>query len=219
MTFVEGIAGTELEERLIAEGYIAIGGVDEAGRGALAGPVVAACVVPGEGFNPEGITDSKKLSPARRAKLCQRILTSAQAVGVGIVEAKDIDRMNILAATLEAMRLAFLQCDPRPDAVLVDGTHAFAAPVPVYTMIKGDNLSLAIASASIVAKVTRDSIMDGISSNITGYGFEQHKGYGTAEHLRAIYAKGPSEIHRLSFAPMCDMEQGLLFDRTEDGIF
>ncbi len=210
---------TTIEKKLIAEGCKAIGGVDEAGRGALAGPVVAACVILGDRFDTDRIDDSKKLSAATRAELCARILSSALAVGVGIVEALDIDKTNILAASLEAMRIAYSNCKPRPDAVLVDGQYAFAAPVPVYTIVRGDSSCLAIAAASIVAKVTRDAIMEKVSTDITGYGFERHKGYGTAEHLRAIYAKGPSPIHRLSFAPLCDMEQGVLFDRGEDGIF
>lgn len=210
---------TEWEERLIAEGHNLVAGVDEAGRGALAGPVVAACVILGDNIKLDGIDDSKKLTPIKRAELNARILAHAMTVGVGIVEPEDIDRINILAATLEAMRMAFNGCRPRPDAVLVDGNQAFAAPVPVITIVGGDRLSASIAAASIVAKVTRDAIMDCAAARFEGYGFERHKGYGTAEHLRIIYSKGPSEIHRMSFSPLCDMNQGTLFDREEVGFF
>jgi ribonuclease HII len=215
----EGIATNEIEGKLFTEGYHAIAGVDEAGRGALAGPVVAACVIPGDRLKIDGIRDSKELTPAKRAELCARILSDARGVGIGIVGAEDIDRMNILAATLEAMRLAFLDCKPSPDVIIVDGNRAFAAPVRVIPVVKGDRMSVTIAAASIVAKVTRDGIMDTLGRMYGGYGFERHKGYGTAEHLKAIYSRGPSEVHRMTFAPICEMEQGMLFDREENGFY
>jgi ribonuclease HII len=213
------IDNTEWEQRLLKEGYKLIAGVDEVGRGALAGPVVAACVVLGRKFDVTGITDSKKLTPKQRVELNGHIISAAKAVGVGIVQPEDIDRLNILAATLEAMRVAFLKCLPKPEIVLVDGNRPFAAPITVVPIVGGDNLSASIAAASIVAKVVRDSIMECAARNIDGYGFAQHKGYGTAEHLRAIYSLGPSRIHRMTFSPICEMEQGVLFHREEVGFF
>jgi len=207
------------EQRFFTEGYKRIAGVDEVGRGALAGPVVAACVILGKKFDTTGIKDSKKLTAKQRWELNAHILLSAKAVGVGIIQPEDIDKLNILAATMEAMRVAFIKCLPKPEIILVDGNRAFPAPVPVIPIVRGDNLSASIAAASIVAKVVRDSIMECAARNIDGYGFEQHKGYGTAEHLRMIYSRGPSRIHRMTFSPICEMEQGVLFHREEVGFF
>ena len=213
------VDNTKWEKRLASDGYRLIAGVDEAGRGALAGPVVAACVVLGDKVDIEGITDSKRLTPKRRTELNGRILSGAKAVGVGIIGPDDIDRINILAATLKAMRAAFMECSPKPDVVLVDGNRPFIAPVPVIPIVSGDSLSVTIAAASIVAKVARDAIMESAGETYKGYGFERHKGYGTAEHLKNIYSRGPSKIHRMTFSPLCEMEQGTLFDREEVGFF
>ncbi len=213
------VSKTRWEKKLSNEGYKLIAGVDEAGRGALAGPVVAACVILGDGFNHKGINDSKLLTAMKRTELNARILSDAICVGVGIMDPEDIDRLNILYATLGAMDIAFTKCTPKPDVVIVDGNRPFVAPVPVIPIVDGDKLSVSIAAASIVAKVTRDAIMECAAKQFDGYGFERHKGYGTAEHLKMIYAKGPSKIHRMSFSPLCDMDQGTLFDREEVGFF
>lgn len=211
------ISDSEPEVELRSEGHRKIAGIDEAGRGALAGPVVAACVIPGQCLDPEGITDSKKLTPAKRKELNIRIFRNALAIGIGIVDAAEIDKTNILAATIKAMQMALFDCEPYPDAVIVDGNQGFAADIPVKTLVKGDSLSFAVAAASIVAKVKRDTIMAGMADTIKGYGFEKHKGYGTTIHLEAIRTLGPSDEHRLTFAPISRRNQELMFD-GDDGV-
>ena len=210
---------TKYEKRLKSEGFKLVGGVDEVGRGALAGPVVAACVILGDGFKAKGIDDSKKLTPEARREFYLRIIGEAISVGVGMCAPDEIDRLNILGATLEAMRIAYFKCSPQPDVILVDGNQPFAAPVKVIPVVGGDAQCVCIAAASIVAKVVRDSIMECLGKNIDGYGFENHKGYGTSEHLKSIYSMGPSRVHRMSFSPLCDLEQGTLFKREEVGFF
>lgn len=212
---LEKLYSHEIELKLLSEGYRTIAGIDEAGRGALAGPVVAACVIPGHCLDTEGINDSKKLTPGRRKELNIRIFKNALAIGIGIVEAAEIDKTNILAATMKAMQIALFDCIPYPDAVIVDGNRGFSADIPIVPLVKGDSLSVAVAAASIVAKVKRDSIMEILSGTIKGYGFEKHKGYGTAIHLEAIRAMGPSEEHRRTFAPLSKRHQGSLFDGKE----
>lgn len=175
-------------------------GIDEAGRGPWAGPVVAAAVVLDPKCIPDGLNDSKKLSEARRAALFEPIMASAR-VGIGIAEVDRIDRDNILQATLWAMAQALDQIG-RVALALVDGNRAPALPCPVQTIIEGDAKSLSIAAASIIAKVTRDRIMVGHDQAYPGYGFARHKGYGTAMHQEALRRHGVTPLHRTSFAPI-----------------
>ena len=174
-------------------------GIDEAGRGPWAGPVVAAAVVLDPKRIPDGLNDSKKLSEARRAALFEPIMASAR-VGIGIAEVDRIDRDNILQATLWAMAQALDQIEGVALA-LVDGNRAPALPCPVQTIVEGDAKSLSIAAASIIAKVTRDRIMVGHDQAYPGYGFARHKGYGTAMHQEALRRHGVTPLHRTSFAP------------------
>jgi len=201
-------------ERLAwAEGAAHVAGVDEAGRGPLAGPVVAAAVIlPAEGFDASGITDSKKLTPAMRDRLFERLCAdTAVKTSVGIVDAEEIDRLNILRATHHAMRLALKSLAIAPDIVLVDGL-----PVPnlhprCQALVKGDSLSISIAAASIIAKVTRDRLMTGeYHTQYPQYDFARHKGYGTPDHLAALAEHGPCALHRRTFAPVS--QQALRFD-------
>ena len=175
-------------------------GIDEAGRGPWAGPVVAAAVVLDPKCIPDGLNDSKKLSEARRAALFEPIMASSR-VGIGIADVDRIDRDNILQATLWAMAQALDQIGGVALA-LVDGNRAPALPCPVQTIIEGDAKSLSIAAASIIAKVTRDRIMVGHDQAYPGYGFARHKGYGTAMHQEALRRHGVTPLHRTSFAPI-----------------
>ncbi len=191
-------------ERLArAAGYLIIAGVDEVGRGPLAGPVVAACVVLPEGFDLAGINDSKKLTEKQRERAEIRIRAEAIAIGLGIVPPETIDRINILQATREAMRSAFLLLSPAPDYVLIDGLPVPDFPCLVQkSVISGDSQSVSIAAASIVAKVARDQMMRDYALLYPEYGFAGHKGYGAATHLAALREYGPCPIHRRSFAPV-----------------
>lgn len=187
-------------ERLYArEGYHRIAGVDEAGRGPLAGPVVAAAVVlPPEGVG-EPLFDSKKISPKKRESLYELICAKAIALGVGIVSPEEIDSLNILQATLKAMVHAIENLSVFPDFILIDGPHALPLSIPQKPIPKGDQLSNLIAAASIVAKVTRDRLMLQFHEKYPQYNFARHKGYGTREHRRAIERYGICEIHRKTF--------------------
>lgn len=184
-----------------ARGLGPVAGVDEAGRGPLAGPVVvAACILDPDAI-PEGLNDSKKLTSARRAILFDRIRATSQSAIV-IVSARVIDHTNIRAATLKGMVEAVHALPMKPGAVLVDGRDWPAMPCAGEAVIKGDALSLSIAAASILAKVTRDRLLHQASIFWPGYGFDHHAGYGTATHLEAIAKHGPTPIHRMSFAPL-----------------
>ena len=189
-----------LERRHWAAGRRFVAGLDEAGRGCLAGPVVAAAVVlPPEADLP-GLDDSKKLSPARREAMLERICAEALGVGVGLCSPEEVDRMNVLRATLEAMRRAVSDLALAPDALLVDGNQPLAAPPCTQeTVVRGDTRCLSIAAASVVAKVTRDRLMVRLHEDYPHYGWAQHKGYPTAEHYAALAAHGPSPHHRRSF--------------------
>lgn len=187
------------EKRLLRRGYTVVAGVDEAGRGALAGPVVAAAVILPLDGDFEGVDDSKKLSPAERDKLYDSIMERALAVGVGNGEHKLIDRVNILQATLHAMKEAVAALTLKPDYLLVDGISAPPVPLPMMTIKRGDGASVSIAAASIIAKVTRDRLMGEYARLYPSYGFELHKGYGSKAHLRAIVEHGPCPIHRSTF--------------------
>jgi len=181
-----------------ARGYSRIAGLDEAGRGPLAGPVVAACVI----LRPElvipGLNDSKKLTEARRDALCKRVCEASSDFGVGIVEAGEIDKINILQATKKAMLLAIEDLKHPPDYLLLDAI-TLDINLPQLPLIKGDARSASIAAASILAKVTRDRIMVGYHEKYPVYGFSGHKGYGCKAHMDAIKEHGPCPIHRRSF--------------------
>lgn len=189
----------QLERTLRQQGYQRIAGIDEAGRGALAGPVVAAAVILPTNCQISGVTDSKQLTPRKRAGLFDEIYRTAVAVGVGRVDNKEIDQINILQATMGAMAQAIVQITPVPDYALVDGTHLPAISLPARAIPKGDTLIQSIAAASIIAKVTRDRLMIELNETYPGYGFHVHKGYGTPLHRQAIAQLGPCPIHRRSF--------------------
>lgn len=191
---------TELETAARAKGYKCIAGVDEAGRGPLAGPVVAAaCVIEDRIFFP-GINDSKQLLPIKRREIFAQLLGHPGVVyGVGIVEHTEIDRINILQATFEAMRAAVKKLPVEPDCVLVDGSHTFLQTVYSEAIIKGDSRSQVIAAASIIAKETRDQLMMEYHKRYPEYSFDEHKGYATEKHRAALAKYGPCPIHRKSF--------------------
>jgi ribonuclease HII len=187
------------EAEAARHGYRLVAGVDEAGRGPLAGPVVAAAVILPDGLILPGVDDSKKLSPELRDELYDTIMSEALAVGVGVGDHELVDRINILQATLSAMRDAVLGLSHAPDFLLIDGISAIPMNIAQRTIKKGDSLSYSIAAASIIAKVTRDRLMVQYDALYPGYGFAAHKGYGAASHLAAIASLGPSPIHRKSF--------------------
>jgi ribonuclease HII len=188
------------ESSAIAQGLMPCG-VDEAGRGPWAGPVVAAAVVLDPQNIPAGLNDSKKLTEARREALFEPIMRSAH-VGVGIASAVLIDRINILQATYDAMVEAVAALGSNTSIALVDGNHAPPLSIRAQTIIEGDGRCLSIAAASIIAKVTRDRIMHRLDHTYPGYGFSRHKGYGTAFHLAALQRLGPCPEHRKSFRPI-----------------
>jgi len=187
------------EHKAGKKGFMKIAGVDEAGRGPLAGPVVSAAVILPQSFPVSDITDSKKLTPKKRETLYDEIYTNSVSVGTGIVEPNEIDRINILQASLLSMKLAVesLNCDP--DFLLIDGNYGIESDLPQEPVIKGDSLSISIAAASIIAKVTRDRIMEKYHSEYPQYGFLKHKGYPTKAHKEAIREFGCCPIHRKSF--------------------
>lgn len=189
----------EFEEKYKAEGYKVICGIDEAGRGPLSGSVVAAAVILPPDVMIPGLNDSKKLTPKKRDMLYDVILREAVAVGVGMASPEEIDRLNILNADMLAMRRAVENLKTPPDLALVDGNIARDLPVTAVPVIKGDALSLSIAAASVIAKVTRDRLCIKDDENYPQYGFGKHKGYGTKEHMEALRTYGPCPIHRRSF--------------------
>ena len=187
-----------------AQGFSLVCGIDEAGRGPWAGPVVAAAVILDPENIPAGLNDSKKLKEIQREKLFAELIVSAK-VGVGLGDETRIDRDNILATTLWAMGEAVRNLDAVPDFALVDGNRAPKLSCPVQTIVAGDARSLSIAAASIIAKVTRDRIMKALDREFPGYGFARHKGYGTAIHQVALLQLGPCIHHRKSFAPIAKL--------------
>lgn len=191
---------TDYFEKLYqGQGYRRIAGIDEAGRGPLAGPVVAAAVIlPEEGF-PLRLFDSKKIPSKKREELYGQILEKALGVGIGIVPPEEIDRINILQATLKAMVLAVERLPLTPDLILIDGRQRLPIPLPQRSLCKGDTMCNSIMAASIVAKVTRDGLMLEGHRRYPQYNFAKHKGYGTAEHRRAIERFGVCEFHRKTF--------------------
>ncbi len=190
------------ERHVIAGGGGPVAGLDEAGRGPWAGPVVAAAVILEPDRLPDGLNDSKALSEASRNRLYDAIFASGAAVGLGIADVARVDRMNILAATLWAMREAVAALPVVPQIALVDGNRAPPLTCQVQTIVSGDAVCLSIAAASIVAKVTRDRIMIELGRALPGYGFERNKGYGTREHQAGLARLGVTEHHRRSFGPV-----------------
>lgn len=180
-------------------GYRSIAGVDEAGRGPLAGPVVAAAVILPPGYRHRDISDSKTLSAPRRETLYDCINGDAVSVGVAVVEHSVIDEINILRATIRAMEEAVSRLAVPADYIIIDGRDTLNLPIPQQAIIKGDSKSISVAAASIIAKVTRDRIMDEFHKIYPLYNFGKHKGYGTREHREAILRHGLSQIHRQSF--------------------
>jgi len=192
-----------------AEGYVRIAGVDEAGVGPLAGPVVAAAVIlPGEAMLP-GLNDSKTLLPEERERLYASILASGARIGIGLADVAEIDRVNILQATRLAWRRAVTQLAPRPDFLLIDGRYRADFALPQMAIVSGDAQCASIAAASIVAKVTRDRVMRDLDARYPEFGFALHKGYATPAHLAAIRRHGFSPVHRRSFLPMRVFQQEL----------
>ena len=189
-----------IEARHRAAGRRVVAGCDEAGRGCLAGPVVAAAVVLPPDAQIPGLDDSKKLTPAQREALVPEIYRVAVAVGVGQCSPAEVDRLNVLWAAMEAMRRAVLALPAVPDVLLIDGNREIPdAPCAQETVVRGDGISLSIAAASVVAKVARDRLMVALDADFPAYGWAQHKGYPTAQHYAALAAHGPSPHHRRTF--------------------
>lgn len=199
----EGFDFFAYEKRAHSKGYRLVAGVDEAGRGPLAGPVVAAaCIIP-EGLTIEGVNDSKQLTPKKRAKIFDLLIGSSNIqYGIGVVDAEEIDQINILQATFKAMQKAVEKLTVVPDFVLVDGSLLPKWKYRSQAIVKGDSLSYSIAAASIIAKETRDELMKSYDVQFPEYGFGKHKGYGTKTHLEAIAHLGPCFIHRKTFEPI-----------------
>jgi ribonuclease HII len=199
------------ERKLWKTGILVVAGVDEAGVGPMAGPVVAAAVI----FEPEkfirGVHDSKQLSAEKRDELYEPIRTGALAIGVGVAEVAEIDQLNIFWATMRASERAIEALGRIPDHVLVDGRKIPGLKLEQTRIVGGDRKSFCIAAASIIAKVTRDRMMTELDARFPGYGFAQHKGYCTADHFDALGRLGPSPIHRRSFAPVAESAQIKLF--------
>ena len=195
------------EQSLFAQGICCIAGIDEAGRGPLAGPVVCAAVVLPLDIDLPGLDDSKKLTPRRREALYLRITSDARICWASaVVEAAEIDRLNILRATHAGMLRALQKLSPAPDHALIDGLPVSDFPIPQTALVGGDALSLSIAAASVIAKVERDRLMLEYDRLHPEYGFAKHKGYPTAEHFAKLRAYGPCPIHRRSFAPVAQSE-------------
>jgi ribonuclease HII len=228
--FNESLPSVSFEEQSYARGFNCVAGLDEVGRGPLAGPVVAAAVVLPRGFEHPDIKDSKLLTAIQREKLAAVIEQKALSWRLGVVEVEEIDRINILAASFSAMVKAWRDLQPQPDCILIDGSQIIprivfdtvepsAGPLPRQkAIVKGDRLCLSISAASILAKVARDAIMIELDRIYPEYGFAGHKGYGCAAHLEALRRFGPSPVHRRSFQPVREAcgeqagpESGLLF--------
>ena len=203
-----GLPDLSFEAQLRAEGHPVVAGIDEAGRGPLAGPVSAAAVVLPDDFELAGLNDSKKLTAKRRDELFE-VLTNRDDIvwAVVVVDAQEIDRVNILRASHLAMARAYSALDPAADAALIDGLPVPAKDFswPQMALVKGDSRSLSIAAASIIAKVWRDRMMIEFDREYPQYGFQSHKGYGTKQHLAALQSHGPCPIHRQSFRPVSQL--------------
>lgn len=199
ITHSNGEIMLEYESKAAKEGYRAVAGIDEAGRGPLAGPVVAAAVVLPFGLDIAGLDDSKKLSPARREMFFPIIMEKALGFGIAVVAHDVIDEINILQASRLAMKNAVEKLLPAADLLLIDGNQRIESVIQQWTIVKGDSLSLSIAAASVLAKVTRDRLMDEYDAQYPQYEFKRHKGYGTRLHRDLIRAHGPCPIHRKTF--------------------
>ncbi|MDN3504297.1 MAG: ribonuclease HII [Rhabdochlamydiaceae bacterium] len=198
----------EFRDQAQKKGYQNIAGIDEAGRGPLAGPVVAAAAILSDKFILDGINDSKKLSPKKREALYEQIIASDEVTfGIGIVPPSRIDEINILQATFMAMSLAVNQLSIVADLLLIDGNQSPKLAIPDVTVVKGDSKELSIAVASILAKVTRDRIMIDLDEKYPHYGFAKHMGYPTKAHIEALTLHGVSPVHRLSFGPVKKLAQ------------
>lgn len=196
----EWTIGFDFERQAIADGYSLIAGLDEVGRGCLAGPVVAAaCILDPDRPVPDGLNDSKKLTEKKREEIAAELHLGSVAFAVGIVEADEIDRINILEATKVAMMKAIDGLSPAPDHLLIDALQLRQCRLPQKAIIKGDSISYSIAAASIIAKVFRDALMKQYDADFPQYGFAGHKGYGSAMHLAAIREYGPCPLHRKTF--------------------
>ena len=190
----------QIEQGIYNEGKELICGIDEAGRGPLAGPVVVAAVIMPKDSMIEGVNDSKKVSEKKREILYEKIIDEAISYGVGIIDQKEIDKINILNATKEGLTMAVQELNPKPDLIIVDALNKIdTLGIPYKSIIKGDAKCYSIAAASIIAKVTRDRIMRQWDEVYPQYGFSKHKGYGTSEHIKAIKEYGLCPLHRLSF--------------------
>jgi ribonuclease HII len=187
------------ENTLYEQGMVRIAGVDEAGRGCLAGPVVAAAVILPKDLTIEGLKDSKKLTEKQRERLFVKIEDEAIGVSTGIVDSREIDRTDILRASLRAMQIAVDNLSEKPDFLLIDGRDIIEHHIPQRALIKGDGVSTSIAAASIIAKVTRDRMMVDLEPLYHPFKFSVHKGYGTALHMEELRAHGPTAIHRMTF--------------------
>ena len=205
------------EQDLRREGFARIAGVDEAGCGPIAGPVVAAAVIFSKRCRLAGLTDSKLVSPKQREHLFELIQKHAACVGVGVVDSRMVDRLNVLNAARSAMHAAIEKLSPAPDLLLVDGRGLPGAVIPQRAVVRGDRKCASIAAASIIAKVTRDRIMCELDEQYPGYGFGRHKGYGTREHMARLSELGPSPVHRRSFAPVRAACQARLLVGDETG--
>jgi len=206
----------ELERRAHEQGYTLVAGVDEAGRGCLAGPVVAAAVILPPELDADGIVDSKLLTPEQRAAAADRLQREVLAWAVGFATAAEVDARNILRATHLAMARALASLAPPAEFALVDGLPVSGLPCPHWAEPRADQSCLAVAAASILAKVTRDRLMIALEASVPGYGFAAHKGYGTAEHLEALRRLGPCAEHRRSFGPVAAVvPEGRLFTPGE----
>lgn len=196
---VSGI-GLVFEQQAWAEGFKLVAGLDEVGRGCIAGPVVAAaCILDPEKTLPEGLNDSKKVTESNRDDIAAQLKETCIAYTIGQIEAAEIDRINILEATKQAMLNAIAALSPSPDFLLIDALYLKRSPLPQKSIIKGDSISASIAAASILAKTYRDDLMKAYDTEFPQYGFAAHKGYGCASHYDAIREHGPCPLHRMSF--------------------
>lgn len=207
------LAMTKYEQNLRNQGFKLIAGVDEVGRGPLAGPVVAAAVILPETFFLAGIDDSKKLTEKKREEYDEVIRRDALAVSIAVIDADEIDKINIYQATKKAMKTAIASLDPKPEAVLIDAVE-LEIPFRSESIIKGDAKSVSIAAASIVAKVARDRFMKEIAQEYPEYGFQKNMGYGTKDHLRALEKYGVTPFHRKTFSPVKELLQSNLFQKN-----
>ncbi|MFZ1701439.1 MAG: ribonuclease HII [Pyrinomonadaceae bacterium] len=197
--------GFDFEDQARLEGFKLIAGLDEVGRGCIAGPVVAAaCILNAEKEMPDGLDDSKKLTPEKREEITEQLKAECVAYAIGQVEADEIDRINILEATKKAMLIAIAALKPAADYLLIDALYLKQCRLPQKSIIKGDSISASIAAASILAKTYRDDLMKSYDATYPEYGFAAHKGYGAATHYDAIRLHGACDIHRKSFKGVCE---------------